>query len=86
MKDKLKKLSVLFVAFSPVIIPIVIIVSILFLTEHLSTKQESYQDWASRELETIEYDGCEYVTNGLHKGNAVLVHKGNCKYCAKRKR
>lgn len=56
------------------------------LTGCLPTKQESYQDWASRELETIEYDGCEYVTNGLFERNAVLVHKGNCKYCARRKR
>ena len=86
MKDKLKELSTLFIAFSPVIIPVVIIVSMLLLTEHLPTKQESYQDWASRELETIEYNGCEYVTNGLLRANAVLVHKGNCKYCAKRKR
>ena len=86
MKDKLKKLSVLFVAFSPAIIPAVIAVIILLLTGCLPTKQESYQDWASRELETIEYDGCEYVTNGLHNASAVLAHKGNCKYCARRKR
>lgn len=86
MKDKLKKLSVLFVAFSPAIIPAVIAVIMLLLAGCLPTKQESYQDWASRELETIEYDGCEYVTNGLFERNAVLVHKGNCKYCARRKR
>lgn len=86
MKDKLKKLFVLFVAFSPAIIPAVIAVIMLLLTGCLPTKQESYQDWASRELETIEYDGCEYVTSRLRKANAVLVHKGNCKYCARRKR
>ena len=86
MKDKFKKLSVLFVAFSPAIIPAVIAVIMLLLAGCLPTKQESYQDWASRELETIEYDGCEYVTNGLFERNAVLVHKGNCKYCARRKR
>ena len=86
MENKLKELLTLFIAFSPVIIPVVIIVSILFLTEHLSTKQESYQDLPLRELITIEYADCEYVTNGLHKENAVLVHKGNCKYCVKRKR
>lgn len=86
MSDKLKKLSVLFVAFSPAIIPAVIAVIMLLLTGCLPTKQESYQDWASRELKTIEYNGCEYVTNGLFRANAVLVHKGNCKYCAKRKR
>lgn len=84
MKDKLKELLTLFIAFSPVIIPVVIIVSILFLTEHLE-KQESYKGLLLRELITIEYDGCEYVTNGLHKTNAVLVHKGNCKYCTKKK-
>ncbi len=56
------------------------------LTGCLPEKQESYQDWASRELETIEYNGCEYVTNGLLSANAVLVHKGNCKYCAKSER
>lgn len=86
MKDKLKELSTLFIAFSPVIIPVVIIVSMLLLTEHLPTKQESYQDLSLWKLTTIEYNGCEYVTNGLHKENAVLVHKGNCKYCARRKR
>ena len=86
MKDKLKELLILFIAFSPVIIPVVIIVSTLFLTEPLSTKQESYQDLSLQKLTTIEYDACEYVTNGLHKENAVLVHKGNCKYCVKRKR
>lgn len=86
MKDKLKKLFILFVVFSPFIIPVVIIAILLLLAGCLPTKQESYQDWASRELETIEYDGCEYVTNGLFERNAVLVHKGNCKYCARRKR
>lgn len=86
MKDKLKKLFILFVVFSPFIIPVVIIAILLLLAGCLPTKQESYQDWASRELETIEYNGCEYVTNGLLRANAVLVHKGNCKYCARRKR
>ena len=86
MKDKLKELSTLFIAFSPVIIPAVIVIIMLLLTGSLPKKQESYQDLESRELETIEYNGCEYITNGLHKANAVLVHKGNCKYCAKRKR
>ena len=86
MKDRLKELLTLFIAFSPVIILVVIIVSILFQTEHLPTKQESCQDLPLRELITIEYDGCEYVTNGLHKANAVLIHKGNCKYCTKRNR
>ena len=86
MKDKLKKLFILFVVFSPFIIPVVIIAILLLLAGCLPTKQESYQDWASRELETIEYNGYEYVTNGLLRANAVLVHKGNCKYCARRKR
>lgn len=86
MKDKLKKLFILFVVFSPFIIPVVIIAILLLLAGCLPTKQESYQDWASRELETIEYDGCEYVTSRLRKANAVLAHKGNCKYCTKRKR
>lgn len=84
MKDKLKKLSVLLVVFF--IVPAVIAVSMLLLIGCLSTKQESYQAWASLELETIEYDGCEYVTSRLRKANAVLAHKGNCKYCARRKR
>lgn len=56
------------------------------LTGCLQKKQKTYQDWASRELMTIEYDGCEYVTTGLISANAVLAHKGNCKYCARRKR
>ena len=85
MKDKFESLGTLFIVFSPVIILVVIIVSILFPSEDLE-KQESYQDLSLQKLTTIEYDACEYVTNGLHKENAVLVHKGNCKYCVKRKR
>lgn len=85
MKDKIEKLLTLLIVFSPVIIPVVIIIIMLFLSEYLQ-KRESCQDLPLRELITIEYDGCEYVTNGLHKENTVLVHKGNCKYCTKRKR
>ena len=37
-------------------------------------------------IETIEYDGCEYLEYSPNRGSSYrcLTHKGNCNYCAKR--
>ena len=60
----------------------VIAVSMLLLTGCLPIKQESYQDWASRELETIEYNGLE-----KHCALCALRHPEceGCKLCETRK-
>ncbi len=34
-------------------------------------------------LQVVEIDGCEYVYNSQYQ-RAIICHKGNCKYCAKR--
>lgn len=37
------------------------------------------------QLVVFEYDGCEYIA--LNQGtNIAITHKGNCKYCAERKK
>ena len=33
----------------------------------------------------IIIDSCEYINRGVY-GGAVLVHKGNCKFCAERRK
>lgn len=33
---------------------------------------------------TYEYDSCEYVGTKMYWNSSVLVHKGNCKFCAER--
>ena len=30
-------------------------------------------------------DSCEYINRGVYGGN-VLIHKGNCKFCAERRK
>ena len=38
-------------------------------------------------LETIEYEGCEYVIAQSHwKQSLVIEHKGNCRFCTERRR
>lgn len=37
-----------------------------------------------KELTTITYDSCEYVKSVWT--NNTLAHKGNCKFCAERKK
>jgi hypothetical protein len=34
-------------------------------------------------IETIMYDSCEYLVMG-QTNNGVIIHKGNCKFCADR--
>ena len=37
-------------------------------------------------LVTIEYQGCEYVVMQSHwKQHGTMVHKGNCRFCKKRR-
>lgn len=36
------------------------------------------------QISEFEYKGCEYIAFGM--GNSLTItHKGNCKYCAKKK-
>lgn len=38
-------------------------------------------------LETIEYQGCEYIVMQSHwKQHGTMIHKGNCRFCAERKK
>ena len=38
------------------------------------------------ELESIEYQGCEYIIMQSHfKQHGTMIHKGNCKYCKERR-
>jgi len=38
-------------------------------------------------ITTIEYQGCEYVVMQSHfKQHGTLEHKGNCRFCEKRRR
>lgn len=54
-------------------------IALLFSSCDHKTLDKAYAESAR----VIEYDGCEYITNG--SGNCrVLAHKGNCKYCAAR--
>lgn len=41
----------------------------------------SYDSSRSVELSTVAIDSCEYI-----KGTYKLAHKGNCKYCAERRK
>ena len=37
-------------------------------------------------LETIEYQGCEYIVMQSHwKQHGTMIHKGNCRFCKERK-
>jgi hypothetical protein len=37
-------------------------------------------------LETIEYQGCEYIVMQSHwKQHGTVIHKGNCRFCAERR-
>ena len=35
---------------------------------------------------TYKYDSCEYVGSSLSNKNAIFAHKGNCKFCAERRK
>lgn len=35
------------------------------------------------ELQTIVYDGCEYLAYKSFSGATELTHKGNCRFCTK---
>ncbi len=38
-------------------------------------------------LSTIEYEGCEYVVSqSYHHQRLALTHKGNCRFCAERRK
>ena len=37
-------------------------------------------------LETIEYQGCEYIVMQSHwKQHGTMIHKGNCSFCKERR-
>lgn len=36
------------------------------------------------EIKSIIYDSCEYIIYS-RQGSVTIAHKGNCKYCSKRK-
>lgn len=37
-------------------------------------------------LETIEYQGCEYIVMQSHwEQHGTIIHKGNCKFCKERR-
>jgi len=37
-------------------------------------------------LETIEYQGCEYIVMQSHwKQQGTMIHKGNCRFCKERR-
>jgi hypothetical protein len=38
-----------------------------------------------KNIETIEYDSCEYLIEDLGTSHTVFTHKGNCKFCIERK-
>jgi len=48
--------------------------------------EESTQPIESLEMRTYIVDSCEYV--GKHIGSrwGILAHKGNCRYCAERRK
>lgn len=42
---------------------------------------------ADYRLETIEYQGCEYIVMQSHwKQHGTIIHKGNCHFCAERRK
>ena len=42
---------------------------------------------ADYRLETIEYQGCEYIVMQSHwKQHGTMIHKGNCRFCAERRK
>lgn len=46
--------------------------------EGYNVREFSYQE--SEEIQTIQYDGCEYVlVKGIGSGVVSITHKGNCK-------
>ena len=45
------------------------------------------EDWAaSRSVQTVVIDSCEYLYNRGYAGTTHITHKGNCKFCRARQR
>jgi hypothetical protein len=69
----------------------VVLVSICLLSCNDNNEPLNYQSVGTRNgvahLSTVIYDSCEYIYDSNLKLSvpAVFTHKGNCKFCAKRK-
>lgn len=61
------------------------IASTLLLITACDERQRVVESNDLRHWEVIEIDSCEYIY-GKRGYSSVLVHKGNCKYCEKRKK
>lgn len=53
----------------------------------LATPNYALENYSLRGLQVIVIDGCEYLlgSTGSYHGGIVLAHKGNCKFCEKRR-
>jgi len=63
-----------------------ILIGMVLLTScegYTTAKYANTMPYGARVIETIEFEECEYVYLRRY-GSIALIHKGNCKYCAKR--
>lgn len=60
---------------------IILLASIMMLGCEHKHPDGSYDSQRNIDISTVAIDSCEYI-NGFYK----LAHKGNCKYCAKRRK
>ena len=48
--------------------------------------EKSTQPIELHEMNTYIIDSCEYVGRGIGSQAGILAHKGNCKFCAERRK
>jgi hypothetical protein len=63
----------------------VLLVAVIFCgCEIPKEKNKTQERIREDDFYTYTYDSCEYVGTKMYWNSAVLVHKGNCKFCAER--
>jgi len=63
----------------------VLLVAVIFCGCEIPKEKSATEEKISEsDFYTYTYDSCEYVGTKMYWQSAVLVHKGNCKYCAER--
>lgn len=63
---------------------IVVAIFILISIQHCKNETSDYPTHKGIGFDTVEIDSCEYLIGGsAYQG--YMAHKGNCKFCAKRK-
>ena len=51
-----------------------------------NSMKKEYNRSYENDYETIYIDGCEYIREKFYYHDAPLTHKGNCKFCAERRK